>query len=139
MSRRDSQVKQFTFSAQDLIGANVPLFRADTEYELLRCDVRASILASNGGAGTVNIYKAKSGTAIGSGTAMLSAAVAVDSGGTNSADTTITPKLSTAAGATVIPRDSWVGVVGSGTLTGLMGLCFTLIFRQRKSPDGGLR
>ena len=139
MSRRDTEVITFNIDAVNLIGNNRVMRRFDTEYELLRADFRWTVGSTNGGSGTVALYKAASGTAIGSGTALLSAAVAVDAGGANSVNTTVTPKLSTVAGATVIARDSYLGLVGAGTLTSLFGLCITLIMRQRKTPDGGLR
>lgn len=80
-------------------------------------------------AGTVDVKKVPSGTAAGSGTSVLSAAI--DTSGT--ADTNVAGTLSATAADTKLAAGDSLAIVSGGTLTSLTNLVVTVELKRR--PD----
>jgi hypothetical protein len=78
---------------------------------------RVETAGSDGGTVTATIYKAPSGTAIGSGVALHSGTINLK--GTAATNQTLT--LSTVAGALEVAAGSAIGIVFTGTLTAAVG------------------
>ena len=79
--------------------------------------------ATASSSGTMQLYKAPSATAIGSGTAMLSAVMSL----AGTASTNVTGAL---AATKKFLKGEAVGLVFAGTLTSLVGLHVTIVIQQ---------
>lgn len=110
------------------------LWIADTDYEVLRIQDRFRVGSTSG---TYRVFKAPSGTAPASGTAVQAATADISTVAT--ADTNRTPALSTVAGAKLLPAGNALCVVFAGDATGLRGLCLTILVRRRKERPAGMR
>lgn len=98
------------------------LWRADADYEVLSVHKNQTVIGSDGGAVTLMLEKVPSGTAIGSGTDILSATMNLKS----TADAEVAGSL--AAGASRrIPKGQWLCADFTGTQTGVAGLGVTVV------------
>lgn len=102
------------------------LFVADEYYEVV--SVKARFSHVGGASAAVTINKVPSGTAPGSGTAVLSAAVDL----TATADTTYSGTISSVAGAKLLAPGDALAAVFSGTLTALTGLVVQVTLKPTK-------
>lgn len=101
-------------------------FIADREYLVTSIKYRFTTGSTSG---NFAIYKAPSGTALASGTALHGTAGDVSTGVT--ADTNVDVTLSTVAGALVIEKNDAIGVVWAGTLTNLVGCIIQIKLEAR--------
>jgi hypothetical protein len=122
-------------------GSDLPvdtaIFVADDDYELVEARESHVTAGSDGGAVTLDVVKAASGTAVGSGTSMLASTFSLKS-------TAATPVAkSDALGTTSrteanrqITKGDTVYADHTGTATAVAGGCLTLVFkRTRKTLD----
>lgn len=112
-----------TSVAADTTNGN-PIFVAPEAMTLVKIDARPRVKSSAGGV-TMQVFKADSGTALGSGTAMLSTQLALD----QADNTNITGAvISASAGVADVAAGQTVGIKASGAVTALVDLVVTLTF-----------
>lgn len=128
-----TETKSFSFDQLQTDAAKA-LWNADTQYELLEIRDRFRIGSTSG---TYRVFKAPSGTAPASGTAMQAATADISTGAT--ADTDRTPALASGIGAKRLQKGDSLCVVFAGDATGLRGLEITFTIRRLGTRRPGMR
>lgn len=94
--------------------------------EIMRISETHAVAGSAAGAVTLNVLKAGSGVAIASGISLLSSTF-------NLKSTANTPVIKEGSGLTsgrVLIKGDRIGLVATGTLTGLSDLCITIYYKE---------
>lgn len=111
----------------DAVGAvDRALFIADTDFELLSVQYQFVTASTSG---TLTLRSCSSGTAVGSGTAML--ASTLDLSAAKTANTPYTGTLAVGQAARKIPKGYALGLDFGGTVTNLVGLCVTIVLQRQ--------
>ena len=98
---------------------------APFDCHLVSVEARFGVTSTSG---TLAVEKVPDGTAVGSGTDLLTATMALD----GTADEVVTGALSTAIGVNRIAKGEGISLDFGGTLTNLVDLVVTVILRQEK-------
>lgn len=120
---RDFVIEAHIPNATD--ATNQLLMIAPWDMEIVAVQARHRVASISG---TMDVVKSASGTTVTAGTSLLSATMS----NAGTADTNVTGSLSTAIGGKVVPKGSAIGLLFAGTLTNLIDLDITVIFRQDK-------
>jgi hypothetical protein len=105
----------------DAVAGNGAIFIAEHDYVIDSVRARWGVASTSL---TATLYKANSGTALSSGTAISSAIDTSTAANTNASATLISES------ARIVNRNQTVGLVFSGTTTGLVGLVVTIKARR---------
>lgn len=131
-------VLQFTAgpNAALLTLPNVGLMTVDDDMEIMSVTERHETLGTDGGAVTVDVVKASSGTALASGTSLLASTISLKAtiNTTQSRTLAAGTLASTAAGRTVLAGQC-IGLKFSGTMTAVTGVCITVVLKRRSRPS----
>lgn len=116
-----------------LTAPDVGLFTADTDYQIVSATERHETLGTDGSAVTVDVVKAASGTAMGSGTSLL--ATTFDLKATVNTTQSRSLAAGTLASDKILYEGQCLGLNFAGTMTAVTGVCVTVVLVPIRRPS----
>lgn len=131
---KDPVIVSVAFGANASL-ADTPIFVCPegAEYEVTEINERHEVLGTDGGAVTMDVTKASSGTAVSAGTSLLQSEFDLKAtAATNVRKTTANSGLVTAQGTRTLTAGQALGLNFTGTLTSVAGLTVTAVLTMQR-------